>query len=410
MLIRNKKECLICGNPKILKYLDLGHSALANSFLSKKDLSKKEMQFPLRVAYCPKCHLSQLMDIIDRKKIFEHYAYFSSTSPQLEQYFQNYAEDLKKKFPNQAKQLVVEIGSNDGILLKYFKKMKLPVLGVDPAKNIARKANHNKIRTLPLFFNSRNSEKIKKAYGDAGIIIANNVLAHTDSPLQVISGVKNLLDKKGVFVFEVQYLKDLLDKNEFDNTYHEHTCYFSMAPLCTLLEKYGLEVFDLKHTSAQGGSIRVFAGHKNINKKNFKLKTLLEEERVAGLYKKQTYLNFAKKPKIIKKELLDALRKIKKTGKKIVGYGASAKGNTLLQYCGIKSEIDYIVDTAPFKQNKFTPGTHIPIRDPKYLKKDPPDYVLILAWNYADSIMKKESWLKGKGGKFIIPIPKVKII
>jgi len=404
--------CLICGNKKLIEYLNLGSTALANSYLDKKNLGKKESKFPLRSVYCTVCHLAQLGDIVDRKHIFENYAYFSSTSPQLEEYFKKYADDIYKKFPKQTKKLTLEIASNDGILLKYFQILGAPVLGIDPAKNIAKIANKKGLLTISEFFNLKTATKILNKYGKAGIISANNVLAHVDNVDEIISGVKNLLTQDGVFVFEVQYLGDLLAKNEFDNTYHEHISYFSLSPLETLLLKNKLQIFNIERVSGQGGSLRVYASHHPlVFKISSSVKKIKDLEKKQGLHKKDIYLKFGKTPIKIKKDLREFIQKLKKQNKKIVGYGASAKGNTLLQYCGVDSSmIDYIVDTAPSKQGKYTPGSHIPIYGTEHLKKNTPDYVLLLAWNYADSIMAKEKWLTEKGVKFIKPIPNVKIL
>ncbi len=407
-----KHSCLICGNARLIKYLDLGKSALANSYLKKRDLKTSELKVPLRVFYCPQCHLAQLVDRVDRKMLFEEYAYFSSTSPQLHAHFKQYAHEVYTNFPKQAKKLTVEIASNDGILLRYFKEWGAPILGIDPAKNVARAANKNEITTLPLFFSDRVAQRILKKYGTAGVITANNVLAHTDDLRGIIKGVKKLLDPNGVFVFEAQYLGDLIKKNEFDNTYHEHICYFSLAPLLTLLRSEGLDIFDVKHVDTQGGSLRVYAGHAPLLFPVDKsVQSILRAEKRNGLYDVNTYKKFGAQPLKIKSDLVTLLKKLKKQGKKIVGYGAAAKGNTLLQYCDIDATIiDYIVDNAPSKQETYTPGSHIPIVAPDVFKNDTPDYVLLLAWNYADSIMEKEAWIKKHGGAFIKPVPTVKII
>lgn len=406
------RKCIICKSEKLVKYLDLGKSALANSFLKKSELNKRELFYPLQAMYCKDCRLVQLSEIVDRKILFSKYDFFSSASSPLEAYFKKYVDDLKKNFPKQADGFVIEIGSNDGILLKNFDKSKTKILGIDPAKNVARIANEAGIDTLPIFFNIKLAKKIKKTYGKASIIIANHALAHTDDLHEIISGVKELLDDNGVFAFEVQHVENLIKKNQFDNTYHEHVSYFSLSPLSTLLEKHDMQIFDVEKVEAQGGSIRVFASHMHTN---FKIKKnvgkLIQKEKKSGLHELKTYKDFGKRPEVVKKDLLALLKKLKKEGKKIVGYGASAKGNTLLQYCGIGPEtLDYIVDTTPSKQGKYTPGTHIPVLPPTELAKNKPDYILILSWNYADIIIKKESALKKSGVKFIVSIPKVKVI
>ena len=410
-MVKRSQKCLICRNKKLVNYLDLGKQALVNSYIEKKDLKKRENKFSLKVSYFPECHLVQLTDIVDRNLLFKRYAYFTSSSEPLVKYFQEYAENVKKKFPKQSSGFVFEIASNDGILLRNFKKSK-KILGIEPAKNIAKLANKEGIKTLPIFFNPKNVGGIIEKYGKADIIFANHVVAHTGDPHSLVAGVKKLLSNTGVFIFEVQYIGDLIKNNEFDNTYHEHACYFSLAPLSTLLSKYDLQIFDVEKVSAQGGSIRVYARHNNLNIKVQNIvKRLLEEEKKAKLHDIKTYKDFSKKPELIKKEIRELLLKFKKEGKKIAGYGAPAKGNTLLQFCDIDNKIiDYTIDTTPFKQNKYTPGTHIPIYDRDYMDKNMPDYILLLAWNYSDYILEKEKELRKKGVKFIKPIPKLEIL
>lgn len=409
--VKKNTRCIICGAKELTRYLSLGKTALANSYLPKRKLANKELKVPLEVYYCSSCHLSQLTQIVNPRILFENYAYFSSTSPQLLKHFDQYAQDVFQRYPQHTKKLVLEIASNDGILLKSFKQRGAKVLGVDPAKNIAKIANQSGIETITKFFGASLAPKILKKFGKASIVMANNVLAHTGKLHDIIAGVKELLDKDGIFIFQVKYLVDLLKKNEFDTIYHEHISYFSLLPLTTLLKSHGLEIFDVKHVETEGGSIRVYAGHTPpIHSQSSQLKKLHNNELRLGLNHFPIYRHFSKRPPLIKKKLLRILSNLKLRGKKIAGYGASAKGNTLLQYCGINNKIlDYIVDGAPFKQGKYTPGTHIPIVHPGYLKNDVPDYILLLAWNFGRSIMGRESWFKKNGGKFIIPIPRVRI-
>lgn len=410
--IQKKKNCLICANKRLVKYLDLGQSALANSYLRREDLNKLEPKFPLRVFYCRDCHLAQLTDWVDRKMLFEYYAYFTSSSLPLHEHFKKYAEEIYQRFPNQTKQFVLDIGSNDGFFLKFFKKLGVATLGVDPAKNIAETATRAGINTWPVFFDPEVAKNIARERGRAGIITANNILAHTDNLHGIIAGVKELLDPRGVFIFEVQYLADLIKKNEFDNTYHEHISYFLLSPLAKLLSRWGLQIFDVRRVDTQGGSIRVYAGHSPLvfPISNTVAEMLIREEK-DGLYNIKAYKNFDAVPKTLKKNLLKLLTDLKKQNKKIIGYGAAAKGNTLLQHCQIGPEIlDYVADTTPFKQGKFTPGTHIPIYSPERIREELPDYILILAWNYAHEIIESESWLQKQGVKFIVPIPNLTII
>lgn len=411
-LYKKSNKCLICASTNLSRYLSLGKAAPANSYLKKPQLTDKEFKAPLEAYFCHNCYLAQLLHIVDRAYIFKRYDYFSSTSPMLVRHFENYAAEVFRRFPDQSKQLVVDIGSNDGVLLKPFKKLGARVLGIDPAKNIARIANNQGIETIPIFFHKDKVEKIIRKYGKAGIITSNNTLAHTDTLHDIIEGVSRLLDEKGIFIFEVQYLVDLLTHNEFDNTYHEHICFYSVYPLTILLKIHAMEIINIIHTDTHGGAIMVFASHspsafpigKEVNE-------YLKNEKRLGLNKLSTYKKFAKRPLVVKQELTKMLLELKKKGKKIAAYGASAKATTLLQYCDIGSNmIDYITDSAPSKQGKYTPGTHIPIVKPEALKIKTPDYIIITAWNYAKNIMEKEKWFKDRGGKFIVPIPYPRMI
>lgn len=406
------RKCLICESPNLSSYLNLGKAAPANSYLTKSQLNKEEFKAPLEVFFCHKCNLAQLLHIVDRAYIFRDYAYFSSTSPMLVKHFEDYALEVNKKFPDQSKGLVVDIGSNDGVLLKPFKKLGAKVLGVDPAKNIAEIATSQGIETIAEFFNQDMAKKIVDKYGKAHIITSNNTLAHTDALHSIFDGVKILLDDDGVFVFEVQYLVDLLAHNEFDNTYHEHICYHAVTPLKYLLEMHELKLIDVTHTDTHGGGIMVYAAHKNSTHKIQPIVAEdLDKEKLLKLNKLSTYQEFAKRPPLVKKNLRSILKKLKKQGKKIAGYGASAKCTTLLQYSNLGADIfDYITDSAPSKQGKYTPGTHIPIVPPEMLKEKPVDYIVITAWNYASNIMEKEKWFTNNGGKFIIPIPEPIIV
>src|SRR3989338_3527926 len=410
--VRKSNKCLICQEKKLTRYLSLGKAALANSYLNKHELKKEEFKAPLEVYFCHNCHLAQLLHIVDRSYIYNDYAYFSSTSPMLVRHFEEYATEVFKRYPDQSRQLVVDIGSNDGVLLKPFKKLGSRVLGIDPAKNIAKIANSQGIETIADFFSASRVEKLIKKYGKAGIITSNNTLAHTDALHDIIEGVSKLLDEKGVFIFEVQYLADLLAHNEFDNTYHEHICFYSIYPLIQLLKMHSMEIIDILHTDTHGGAVMVLASHTPAPFPVGKaVGEFIKNEKKLGLGKISTYKKFAKHPPQVRLKLTKILLDLKKKGKKIVAYGASAKATTLLQYCYIGTDvIEHIPDSAPSKIGKFTPGTHIPIVPADTLKKNRPDYIVITAWNYAKNIMEKEAWFKASGGKFIIPIPEPKII
>ena len=404
--------CRICKNKKLRKVLSLGATPPANAFLTKAQLKKHEQFFPLVVNYCSDCGQLQLSHVVSPKLLFSNYVYVSSTSPVFINHFKQYAKSVFDKFSLNNSSLVVDLGSNDGILLRPFKAQGAKILGIDPAKKIAKRATESEIETLPYFFNKQVAQKIVKKYGNANVVTANNVFAHIHDIDEVISGVKVLLNKDGVFIIEAPYLIDLIQKNLFDLVYHEHLSYFSVKTLVILFKRHNMEVFDVKKVASQGGSIRVYVkeldGKYRINKS---VEKFLKYENKFGLHNKQTYLKFAKKIERNKVRLTKMLNDLKSRHKKIVGYGAPAKGNTLLNYFKINSTIlDYIIDDSEYKQSLYTPGTHIPVVSSDQLSKDNPDYILILAWNFASSLMKKLADYKKSGGHFIIPVPRPMII
>ena len=404
--------CRICHNNKLKKILSLGTTPLANAFLKRQQLNIKESFFPLKVYFCPKCYLLQLGHVISGKVMFTNYLYKSSTSPVFIKHFENYAYDVNKKFKLNPNSLVVDIGSNDGILLKPFKKLGVGVLGVDPAIEISRQATKDGLETIPAFFNHKLAEGIRKKYGCADVITANNVFAHVNDVEELIKAVKSLLKKDGIFVIEVPYLVDFLQKRLFDTIYHEHLSYFSISPLKVLFNMFQMSIFDVRRVDSHGCSIRVFI--KNMDSKQRIKKSvnnLIKLERKLKLDKLETYIEFAHKIEENKQRLILLLKKIKADKKTIVGYGAAAKANTLLNYFNIdQNTLDYIVDDSPLKQNLYTPGTHIPVVSSRRLLSDKPDYILILAWNFADSIIKRYLSYKKRGGHFILPVPKPQII
>lgn len=401
--IKESRVCLVCGAPGPVPFIRLGDSAFANAFLRPDQLGDPEIKAPLTVAYCPSCYLAQLTHVVDRVTLFRNYLYFSSTSPQLIDHFNDYAREIVERFPEQSK-TVVEIASNDGVLLKPLKDRGSRVLGVEPAENIARAANADGIETVPRFFDASVSREITEQIGRVGIVVANNVLAHVDDQNGFVSSVRDLLSPGGVFICEVQYLGDLIDHGEWDNVYHEHLCYFSLLSLKHLFEKNGLSIFDVKRINTQGGSLRVYATHKR--QETPRVSDMLHDERqTRKLDRLSTYLRFSSRPENLRSSLVSLLNRLSDSGKTIAGYGAAAKGNTLLQFCGITANtVDYITDEAPSKQGKYTPGSHIPVVPTGMLKERRPDYILILAWNYAASIVAKEKCFTDGGGRFIIPL------
>ena len=380
---------------------------LADLFVS--DLKAKEYKFPLNVKVCPKCFLVQLIDVVNPKFLFgQNYAFYTGASPSSINYFKEYAQDVVKNFPNESKKLIVEIASNDGTLLKQFIKKGHKVLGIDPAKNVASEANANGIPTIVKFFNKNCALDITYKEGRAGIIIANNVIAHVDDLYDFMSGVKQLLHANGIFIFECQYFPYLLFNNQFDNIYHEHYSFFSLYPLIKLLKKFNLEIFDVDEHDTQGGSIRVFVAHKGKRRIKTRIKNFLKNEIEMGITRMDTYLGFQARVDYIRIKLIRILKKLKKENKKIAGYGASAKSSTLLNYCGIGDNyLDYIVDKTPYKYGLYSPGMHIRVisSEEESKKQEKPDYYLMLIWNYAEKIIEREKKFIKNGGRFIIPIP-----
>jgi len=407
----HKKNCRICRSSNFVKILDLGKLPLANSFLKREDLDKPEPRFPLAVYFCKKCGFLQLLDVVNPEMLFRHYYYLTSTSKPLADHFVGLGKDLVDRFIKSKNDLVIDIGGNDAVLLDSIKN-KCQVLNIEPARNIAKISRGKGIDTIEEFFSKELAKRIFSEYGLAKVITASNVFAHIDNLEEVIEGVKILIGDKGIFIIEVHWVANLLglvDIGGFDQIYHEHLSYFSLIALRKLVSQFGLKIFDVKLIPVHGKSLQVFVS------KNYEVlesvNKFLEKEEALGLNKIETYLNFAEKVEKNKNELRNLLLELKKENKKIFGYGAAAKGNTLLNYFQIDKKIlDFIVDDSPLKQGLYTPGTHIPIFSPDRFKEDRPDYFLLLAWNYAESILKKEQKLRREGVKFIIPVPKVKII
>ena len=410
-MIMNYKRitnCRVCKEKNLYRFLSLGKMPLANSFLTKKELKKREKKYPLDIYFCKTCGLVQLGVVVSPEIMFKNYVYVSSTSETMRLHFMGLAKDVTSKIPKG--KLIVDIGSNDGTLLKRFKKLKnFRLLGIEPAKNIARIANSDGIETINAFFSRDLAKRISNEKGKADAITATNVFAHVDNLDEFLIGINTLLSEEGVFVIEVPYLINLLENKEFDTIYHEHLSYFSITPLVTLFRRHGMEVEDVKEVGIHGGSIRVFI--RKSGKQSNNVKNILALEKRKHLYSVSTYNNFSKDVEMVKKRLVSLLKNMKGKKKSIVGYGAPAKGNTLLNYCGIDTKfLEYIVDKSKHKQGLYTPGTHIPVFPPEKILDGKPDYVFILAWNFKDEIIKQQNKYKDKGGKFIIPIPKPTIV
>ena len=408
-------KCRICDIILGVPFLSLGNSPLSNAFLSKEDLNKMEPYYPLDIHLCEKCFLVQLEEFETAKNIFSaDYAYFSSYSESWLQHCKNYTEIMINRFGFNKNSFVMEIASNDGYLLQYFKQHDIPVLGIEPASNTAEVAIKKGIPTDITFFDSLYAKKMKETGKLADLIIGNNVLAHNPNLNDFVEGLKIALKPNGIITMEFPHLLKLIEENQFDTIYNEHFSYFSFYSVKKLFSAHNLELFDVEEIPTHGGSLRIYAKHKEASSEQLAVSSsvdnLLAKEKSAGLLDLKTYYSFSKKVEATKRKLLHFLIQAKNEGKKIVGYGAPAKGNTLLNYCGIRTDfLDYTVDRSQHKQNKFLPGTHIPIKHPDKIKEDKPDYVLILPWNIKDEIMEQTSFIREWGGKFIVPIPKVRI-
>ncbi len=391
--------------------MNLGEVALANSFLAKEALSEPEPKYPLQVFFCEDCGLSQLIHIVEPEILFRNYVYFSSGMPALPEHFKKYAEEVVNNFTSSYDDLIVEIGSNDGILLGAIKSMGYRVLGVDPAVNIAKVANERGVETLAEFFSEKLAREIVAKYGYAKAMIGNNVVAHINDHHDLVKGARALLADDGVFVFEAPYLVDMFENYTFDTIYHEHLSYLSVRPLAKLFDQFGMEIFDVKIHPVQGNSLRVYAGKIGKHAVTGRVAEFSRKEQELGLDNLSAYLKLANDIGLMKKTLLKLLGDLKNQGKRIAAYGAPAKGNTLLSYFGIGPEVvDYATEALPSKIGLYTPGTHIPVVNIEQARKNPPDYYLLLAWNYKDIILKKEEGFRNNGGKFIMPVGKIEVL
>lgn len=390
----------------------LGMTPLANAFLSKHQLDEPEMFFPLEVFLCNNCGLVQLGHVVSPQVLFQDYIYKSSTSKVFRDHFASYTKTVIGKFHVSKNSLVVDIGSNDGILLKSFQELGMNVVGIEPAVRIARNARRDGIPTISEFFSTALARKIIQSKGDAAIVTANNVFAHIDNLDEVVLGVKTLLAPNGVFIIEVPYLIDFIQKKYFDLVYHEHLSYLAVKPLEVLFARFGMTIVDVERVPVHGGSIRVYIQKDEaVRLQRASVSVCLKKELQMKLSTVETYHRFAQNVLLKKARLMGILTKLKASGKSISAYGAPAKGNTLLNYFGIGRELlNFIVDDSRWKQGLYTPGTHIPVVSSETIYQKKPDYLLILAWNFASSIMKMHNKYLVGGGRFIIPAPLPKVI
>jgi len=406
-----KAGCRFCGAPLRRTFVDLGMSPLCESYLTESELYGMEPFYPLRAFVCERCFLVQLQAHVSGEEIFgKEYAYFSSYSDTWLEHCRSYVEQITERLHLGRQSKVIEIASNDGYLLRNFVARGIPCLGVEPAPNVAEAAVQSGVPTVVEFFGTGLARKLENIGWSADLLIANNVVAHVSDLNDVVRGMKMILAEDGVITIEVQHLLRLLERNQFDTIYQEHYCYFSLLVAREVLAEHGLSVFDVEELSTHGGSIRIYARHAGGSPPLPSVAKLIEEEEAKGLRRIETYAAFGEKVAETKFRLLEFLIRARREGRTVAGYGAPGKGNTLLNYCGIRTDmIDYVVDRNPYKQGRFLPGTHIPIYPPEKIAETEPDYVLILPWNLKEEIMGQLEYVRRWGAKFVIPIPELEI-
>jgi SAM-dependent methyltransferase len=410
-MLSNRPRCRFSGIELTHVFADLGMSPFANSYLRPEQLNTAEKFYPLRAYVSEDNFLVQLEQFESADHIFSDYAYFSSYSDSWLVHAKNYVEMMISRFKIDKRHQVIEIASNDGYLLRYFRERAIPVLGIEPAANVAEAARKNGIPSVVRFFGLETARELVAGQIQADLLLGNNVLAHVPDLNDFVAGLKIALKPTGVITMEFPHLLQLIQKNQFDTIYHEHFSYFSFFTVERVFAKHGITLFDVEELPTHGGSLRIFGMHAEQKQSSLpRVAALKEKEISAGLTEMATYLNFGEQVKETKRKLLAFLIEARRAGKSIVGYGAPAKGNTLLNYCGIGRDfIDYTVDLSPHKQGLALPGTHIPIATPDRIAETKPDYLLILPWNLREEIMTQMEWIRKWGGQFVVPIPEVAV-
>jgi predicted TPR repeat methyltransferase len=404
-------KCLVCNSASVVLFLDLGETTLANKFLAKEELGRPEPAYPLRVGHCSGCGHVQLMETVPPQAMFDHYLYVSSMSDTLKGHLHTLSDRVVSRMRLGAGDLVVDVGSNDGTLLSGFLRHSVNVLGVDPAANLAAMARSVGVETMTAYFGAETAREIVARHGKAAVVTATNVFPHLPLLQDFIAGLDAVLGPKGTFVLEAHYLQDLLDAGAFDTVYHEHCSYWSLGPMVRLFRDAGFEVVDVERLPIHHGQLRAWVRRKGIEAVSDNVHKLLEQEKRRGFPGIGPFNAFADATVNLKRELNREIDSLRAAGKRVVGYGAPAKGNTLLTFLGIGPDrIEYIADKSPLKQGRFTPGMHIPVVGPERLLTDQPDYVLLLAWNFAEEIMAQQTDYRKRGGRFIVPVPHVAIV
>jgi 2-polyprenyl-3-methyl-5-hydroxy-6-metoxy-1,4-benzoquinol methylase len=407
------KPCRFCGTGLHRTFVDLGMSPLCETYPSPADLNRGEVYYPLHVYVCEQCLLVQLEQYESPENIFTDYPYFSSYSDSWLKHAENYSNKMVQRLGLGAQSFVVEVASNDGYLLQYFVQQQVPVLGIEPAANVAKVALEKGVPTLVRFFGTKMAEELAAEGRCADLVLGNNVLAQVPDVNDFVEGLKILLKPDGVLTLEFPHLQRLIERNEFDTIYHEHFSYFSMLATVRILRAHGLKVFDVEELSTHGGSLRIYACRTESQEHDIEpgVWELIADEEKAGLASAEGYESFARQVKQTKLALVEFLLTAAQHGKSVAGYGAPGKSATLLHYCGIGRDlIEYTVDRSPFKQGRFLPGSHIPIYHPDRIRQTKPDYVVILPWNLKDEIVGQLQFIRDWGGRFVVPIPEVTIL
>lgn len=407
-------NCRYCSTELKHEFADLGFSPPSNSFLTKEQLNAPEIFYPLKTLVCDKCFLVQIDEFAKHDDIFNaDYVYFSSFSTSWLAHAKAYTEMMIKRFGYDQSSQVIEIASNDGYLLQYFKEKNVPVLGIEPTANTAAAAKEKGINSVVDFFGVRLAKELEAKSIKADLLLGNNVLAHVPDINDFVGGLKILLKESGVITFEFPHLLQLIDKNQFDTIYHEHFCYLSLIAVKEIFGNHGLDIFDVEEVPTHGGSLRIFAKHKEDDSKEIfpNVTDMLEKETAFGLKDLSVYTSYQQKAEKVKNDFTSFLIEAKNEGNKVAAYGAAAKGNTLLNFAGTKKDLlQFVADASPHKQNKFLPGVHIPVFSEEKIKMEKPDYIVILPWNLKDEIAAQLAYIKEWGGKFVVAVPALEII
>ena len=403
-------QCLVCKSP-VEPFLDFGRMPIANGFLSPEEFAG-EYFFNLRVGFCPTCNMVQLTEQVPPGKMFhDHYAFFSSTSRRMAAHFEQFAADAKKTLTGKTDPFVAEIGSNDGILLRHFAEDGIRHLGIEPSANVAAVAREQGINTISRFFDTELAHEIVKEYGQADLFLGANVMCHIPTLHSVAEGIRILLKPDGLLMFEDPYLGDIVEKTSYDQIYDEHAFYFSVLSVQRLFAEHGLEVVDVQPRNVHGGSMRYVIGHKNKHSVSAAVAAQTEKELALGLNQAATFVMFRKNVERSRDELIKKLRQLKTEGKRVVGYAATSKSTTVTNYCGITPDlVEFISDTTPIKQGKYSPGAHIPVCPYENFRSDYPDVALLFGWNHAEEILANEQAFRDAGGQWLVYVPEVKIV